>query len=121
LILKPIEDNDRGKSWRRRRALAIGVMGILLGLVANGLTVSAALSLLAEPLGARLRPMAQEVTLMYGALVGLCGGVVAFLAVREEGTRWEGIVGLILAVSPLPLGVAFSMWFERVRQLVILP
>ena len=48
----------RGRG-RRVRALTIGVAGILIGLMANVLTANAELTLLAEPVGARIRPMVQ--------------------------------------------------------------
>ena len=120
-MAKPSEDNHRGRSARRMRAMAIGALGILTGIGANTLVASAALSLLAEPVGASIRAMPQALALAQGTLVGLCGGVVAFLAVREKRTRWAGIIGLILAVSPLPLGVTLSMWVLKTRHLIILP
>jgi hypothetical protein len=106
---------------RRRRAVTIGVLGILIGLMANGLVAEVTLSLLAQPVGARIRPMGQAAALFYSALVGLCGGAVSLVAVREPGTRWAGVVGLFLGLSPLPLGVVLLRYVQGIRHLVFLP
>ena len=48
--------------------------------------------------------MGQAVMLFFGALMGLRGAVFSFQAVRQEGTRRAGVIGLIMGLSSLPLG-----------------
>jgi hypothetical protein len=43
------------------------------------------------------------------------------VAVREPGTRWAGVVGLFLGLSPLPLGVVLLRYVQGIRHLVFLP
>ena len=110
----------RGRG-RQVRALTIGVVGILIGLMANVLTANAELTLLAEPVGAQIRPMVQMAAPFAGGALGLCGAAVALVAVREEGTRWLGVAGLILGLSPFPLGLILFLYALRHRHLVLLP
>jgi hypothetical protein len=105
---------------RRTRAMTIGILGILIGLGANVLTANAVLSLLAEPVGARIR-MVLGPTLVYGALLGVCGGAVSLVAVRQEGTRWAGVTGLVLGLSPFPLSLFLFRYVQGLKHLVFLP
>jgi hypothetical protein len=106
---------------RRRRVITIGLVGVLIGLVANAITASAALSLFDEPVGARIRPMGQALMFFCGALVGLCGAVVSFQAVRQDGSRWAGAIGLVLGLSPFPLGSFLIRYVQELRHLDFLP
>jgi hypothetical protein len=106
---------------RRMRAIAIGGIGILIGLTANALVSTAALSLLAEPDGARIRPMGQAAALIQGALFGTCGSVISLVAVRQEATRLAGIAGLVLGLTPFPLGLVLLRYVVQLRHLELLP
>jgi cbb3-type cytochrome oxidase subunit 1 len=106
---------------RRMRAQAIGVVGLLIGLIANLLVTAPALSLLSEPVGARVRPMGEAAALFQAALLGAFGSVISFVAVRRQGTRWSGVAGLILGLTPLPLGVVLLRYVIQLRHLVDLP
>ncbi len=101
--------------------MTIGIAGVLIGFAANAIAANAALSLLGEPAGARIRPMGEALMILNGALVGFCGAVVSFLAVRQEGTRWAGVVGLVLGLSPFPLGSFLMRYVQELRHLNFLP
>jgi hypothetical protein len=105
----------------RRPSQAFGIVGLIIGLMANSVTAYAALSLLAEPDGARIRPMGEAVMFFFGALIGLCGAVFSFQAVRQEGTRWAGVIGLIMGLSSFPLGFFLTKYVIGLRHLVFLP
>src|SRR5262245_39489303 len=106
---------------KRRRRPKVAILGILIGLGANLLTANATLSLLTLPVGSRIRPMGEGVTLLIGACVGVLGSALSFVAIRHEGTRWSGVAGIVVGLSPLPLGMILMECVIRLRQLVILP
>lgn len=106
---------------RRVRAITVAVLGLVIGLMANVVAAGAALSLLAEPEGARVRPMAEAAAVFCGAALGLLGGVLSLASVGQKGTRLAGLAGLILALSPLPLGLLLIRFVSGLRHLVFLP
>jgi hypothetical protein len=106
---------------RRGRAITIGILGILIGAMAHTLTVNVALSLLAQPFGARIRIMGEATVPIYAALIGVCGGAVSLMAVRQAGTRGLGIIGLVPNLLPFPLGVILIRYVVQLRHLVDLP
>ena len=101
--------------------MIIAVLGVVIGLMANMLTTTAVLTLLAEPVGARIRPMGLVNAPCAGALFGLCGGTVSLMAAREPETRWAGVAGLVLGVLPFPLGLVLLRYVLEIKQLVLLP
>ena len=69
----------------RRPSDAFGIVGVVIGLVANLITAYAALSLLAEPDGARIRPMGEAFMVFFGTADGIvrCG----YFRFRRFGRR----------------------------------
>lgn len=111
-----------GAATRGRGPLRkIGGVSILIGLAANAFASNVAFSLLAEPDGARIRPFGEIGTILFATLLGVCGIALASVPVREKSTRWIGGVGLILGLTPLPLGIVMMRIVIQLRHLTILP
>jgi hypothetical protein len=105
----------------RRREILIGVVGILIAMWANAIPATAALFLLNYPDGDRIRPMGEASSVFAGGLLGLISAAVAFIAVRQPGTRWLGAIGLVLSLTPFPLGVIILRHVIELKHFVILP
>jgi uncharacterized transporter YbjL len=106
---------------KEKGSLLIWLPGLLGGLLANAISANSVLSLLDEPIGARIRPMGQAFMMFVGAFVGLCSGASSIDAIRQKGTRWVGLTGLFLGLSPLPLGILFTRYVTQLRHLEFLP
>jgi hypothetical protein len=89
--------------------------------MANAFAANIADSLLAQPDGARIRPMAEALALVFAACLGICGAALAVVPLRENSTRRIGLVGLILGLTPFPMGVALMKAAIRARHLILLP
>ena len=100
---------------------AFGIVGVVIGLVANSINAYAALSLLAEPDGAQIRPMGEAAMLFFGALIGLCGAVFAFQAVRQQGARLGGSRWTYPGSIVVPTGVFLDEVRDRTQTLGVPP
>jgi hypothetical protein len=98
------------------------LFGILVGIAANAMVLLACLELLRCEPGGVVKPLFGNSYPVLAVALGLAIGLpLSITGIRRTHgpLRWIGLVGIVLALMPLPLCNSLVHWFATMRGLML--